>query len=91
MYVREDSIVTTLRSKPLSIIATCFQYHEYGRSTGLKIRWGNTRVGSSPTFGTRRDDPADNRLHFSRPAARRLPSATPDCKLGDPDFGLLYT
>src|SRR3954449_7439423 len=23
-----------------------------GRRAGLKIRWGNTRVGSSPTFGT---------------------------------------
>src|SRR6478735_4003530 len=22
-----------------------------GRRAGLKIRWGNTRVGSSPTFG----------------------------------------
>ena len=24
-----------------------------GRRAGLKIRWGNTRVGSSPTFGTK--------------------------------------
>ena len=46
------SIVTGLKTKTLSIAATCFQYHEYGRRAGLKIRWGNTRVGSSPTFGT---------------------------------------
>ena len=38
MYVRQGSIVTALQSKPLSITATCFQYHEYGRRTGLKIR-----------------------------------------------------
>ena len=24
-----------------------------GRRDGLKIRWGQTRVGSSPTFGTK--------------------------------------
>jgi hypothetical protein len=24
----------------------------FGRRAGLKIRWGNSRVGSSPTFGT---------------------------------------
>ena len=41
-----------LDSQTLSITATCFQYHGTGRGTGLKIRWGNTRVGSSPTFGT---------------------------------------
>ena len=52
MYVRWGRIVTALHSKPLSITATCFQYHEYGRRTGLKIRSGNTGVGSSPTFGT---------------------------------------
>ena len=39
MHVRQGSIVTALQSKPLSITATCFQYHEYGRRTGLKIRW----------------------------------------------------
>ena len=50
--IREQvSIVTRVKTKTLSIAATCFQYHEYGRRTGLKIRWGNTRVGSSPTFG----------------------------------------
>jgi hypothetical protein len=38
MYVRQGSIVTALQSKPLSITATCFQYHEYGRRTGLKIQ-----------------------------------------------------
>ena len=39
--------------------ATRIQYHRSmkpkwrnGRRAGLKIRWGNTRVGSSPTFGT---------------------------------------
>jgi hypothetical protein len=31
----------------------CFQNHGYGRSPGLKIQWGDTRVGSSPTFGTK--------------------------------------
>ena len=52
MYVRQGSIVTALQSKPLSITATCFQYHEYGRRTGLKIRSSQEGVGSSPTFGT---------------------------------------
>ena len=51
MYVRQGSIVTALQSKPLSITATCFQYHEYGRRTGLKIRSSQEGVGSSPTFG----------------------------------------
>ena len=46
------SIVTALQSKPLSITATCFQYHEYGRRTGLKIRSSQEGVGSGPTFGT---------------------------------------
>jgi hypothetical protein len=44
--------VLGLNSQTLSITATCFQCHGYGRRAGLKIRWGNTRVGSSPTFGT---------------------------------------
>jgi hypothetical protein len=51
MYVRQGRIVTALQSKPLSITATCFQYHEYGRRTGLKIRSSQEGVGSSPTFG----------------------------------------
>ena len=38
MYVRLGSIVTALQSKPLRITASCFQYHKYGRRTGLKIR-----------------------------------------------------
>ena len=38
MYVRQGSIVTALQSKLLSITATCFQYHVYGRRTGLKIQ-----------------------------------------------------
>jgi hypothetical protein len=29
----------------------CFQYHEYGRRTGLKIRSSQEGVGSSPAFG----------------------------------------
>ncbi len=45
------SIVTGLKTKTLSIAATCFQYHEYGRRTGLKIRSSQEGVGSSPTFG----------------------------------------
>ena len=52
MHVRQGSIVTALQSKSLSITATCFQYHEYGRRTGLKIRSPQGGVGSSPTFGT---------------------------------------
>ena len=47
-----SSIVTALQSNPLSITATCFQYHEYGRRPGLKIRSWQQGVGSSPTFGT---------------------------------------
>jgi hypothetical protein len=52
MYVRQGRIVTDLQSMPLSITATCFQSHEYGRRTGLKIRSSQEGVGSSPTFGT---------------------------------------
>jgi hypothetical protein len=44
--------VLALDSQTLRITATCFQCHGYGRRPGLKIRWGNTRVGSSPTIGT---------------------------------------
>ena len=41
-----------LDSQTLSTTATCFQYHDYGRRTGLKIRSSQEGVGSSPTFGT---------------------------------------
>ena len=61
MYVRQGSIVTALKSKPLSITATCFQYHEYGRRTGLKIRSPQEGVGSSPTFGTKTTSPPNPR------------------------------
>jgi hypothetical protein len=37
MYLRQGSIVTALQLKLLSITATCFQYHEYGRRTGLRV------------------------------------------------------
>ena len=40
-----------LDSQTLSTTATCFQYHEDGRRTGLKIRSSQEGVGSSPTFG----------------------------------------
>ncbi len=43
--------VRALDSESLSITATCFQYHGYGRRTGLKIRSSQEGVGSSPTFG----------------------------------------
>ncbi len=33
--------------------STSAQHQTDGRRAGLKIRWGNTRVGSSPTFGTK--------------------------------------
>ena len=51
MYVRQGSIVTALQSKPLSITATCFQYHEYGRRTGLKIRFVCQRLDCLPEPG----------------------------------------
>jgi hypothetical protein len=38
IYVRWGNIITASQSKPLSITATCFQYHKYGRRTGLKIQ-----------------------------------------------------
>jgi hypothetical protein len=43
--------VRALDSQTLSTTATCFQCDGDGRRAGLKIWWGNTRVGSSPTFG----------------------------------------
>jgi hypothetical protein len=39
------------RNRVLSITSTCFQYHVYGRRTGLRIRSLQQGVGSSPTFG----------------------------------------
>ena len=51
MYVRQGIIVTALQSKPLSITATCFQYHEYGRSTGLKIRFLCQQFDPLPVVG----------------------------------------
>ena len=52
MCLDQGGIVTALKPKPSRVTATCFQYHVYGRRTGLKIRSGNTRVVSSPTFDT---------------------------------------
>ncbi len=39
-------------NKYLQRIANVSEMPSLGRRAGLKIRWGNTRVGSSPTFGT---------------------------------------
>jgi PhnB protein len=39
MYVGKGGIVTALKRLALSVAPTCFQYHEYGRRTGLKIRF----------------------------------------------------
>jgi hypothetical protein len=38
MLEKQVSVVTGLNPKPLSIAATCFQYHTDGRRAGLKIR-----------------------------------------------------
>jgi hypothetical protein len=38
MCLDQGGIVTALKPKPLSVTPTCFQYHVYGRSPGLKIR-----------------------------------------------------
>jgi hypothetical protein len=38
MYVVHGGIVTGLNPTALSVATTCFQYHGYGRRTGLKIR-----------------------------------------------------
>jgi hypothetical protein len=45
--------VLAMDPQTLSINATCFQYHEYGRRAGLKIRSSQGGVGSSPTFGSK--------------------------------------
>jgi hypothetical protein len=45
-----------------------------GRRTGLKIRWGNTRVGSSPTFGT---EMSGSRRYKGSQAYRAAISAIP--------------
>jgi hypothetical protein len=52
MYVVHAGIVTGVKSTALSVATTCFQYHGYGRRTGLKIRSSQEGVGSSPTFDT---------------------------------------
>ena len=54
MRKHQGGDVRALDSQTLSATATCFQYHEYGRRTGLKIRSSQEGVGSSPTFGTKR-------------------------------------
>ena len=80
MYVLQGSILTVLQSKSLSITTTCFQYHEYGRGPGLKIRWGNTRVGSSPTFGikaTSPPNPRKGRAHGRTAAQGGVPRMVP--------------
>ncbi len=51
MHVAHGGIVTLLKPMALSVAPTCFQYHEYGRRTGLKIRSSQEGVGSIPTFG----------------------------------------
>jgi hypothetical protein len=82
MYVCEGSIVTALRSMPLSITATCFQYHEYGRRAGLKIRSPQGGVGSSPTFGT----PTQRSVPTRREAAKApLPQPFPPPGRANPD------
>jgi len=52
MYVAQGGIVTVLKTRTLSVTATCFQYHGSGRRPGLKIRSSQEGVGSSPTFGS---------------------------------------
>jgi len=52
MCLDQGGIVTALKTKPLSITETCFQHHGTGRSPGLKIRFPQGGVGSSPAFGT---------------------------------------
>jgi hypothetical protein len=49
MYVCQGRIVTASRSKHLSITAKCFQYQEFGRRTGLKIRCLPTAAWFTPT------------------------------------------
>ena len=38
MHFVHGGIVTGLNPTALSVATTCFQYHEYGRRAGLKIR-----------------------------------------------------
>ena len=47
MRKHQSGDVRTLDSQTLSTTATCFQCDGDGRRAGLKIRWDNTRVGSS--------------------------------------------
>ena len=49
-----------LDSQILSITATCFQYHEYGRSTGLKIRSSQEGVAGSSSTSYSLTQPAGN-------------------------------
>ena len=65
------SIVTGLKTKTLSIAATCFQYHEYGRLPGLKIR-SSLRTTYGRDRGRIRED-----------LARASPMLVRICLLGD--------
>jgi hypothetical protein len=50
---QETGDVTACRASNSTVNPTCFQRHADGRRVGLKIRWGNTRVGSSATIQAR--------------------------------------
>jgi len=50
MRKHRGGVVLALDSQTLSITATCIQYHDYGRSPGLKIRSSQEGLGSTPTF-----------------------------------------
>ena len=52
MRMTAGVIVTPCEIPEIYVIPTSSQRQTDGRRAGLKIRRGNTRVGSSPTFGT---------------------------------------
>src|SRR4051794_22348305 len=43
--------LTVCKTPGITVNPIHCQYHVRGRHSGLKIRWANTRIGSSPTFG----------------------------------------
>ncbi len=55
MRKHQGGDVRALDLQTSSTTATCFQCHDYGRRTGLKIRSSQEGVGSSPTFGAEID------------------------------------
>ena len=67
MRITAGVIVDPCEIPEIYVKSTSAQRQTDGRRAGLKIRWRNTRVGSSPTFGTLPSGREPNRQDASTP------------------------